>query len=102
MSSLTRYEPRLRSRKDRCNMPLIKSAKKSAFKKNVETEMEAHPNKRKQDLAIAFSVQRQAKKKKMAEGGKLDMKAEGGTVGVKAQKRPMPENEYNDAKDISQ
>lgn len=55
-------------------MPLIKKPSKSAFKKNVETEMDANPGKdnRAQNLAIAYSVQRRAKKKppvKMAEGG---------------------------------
>lgn len=50
-------------------MPLIKSSSKKAFKHNVETEMKSNPNEHKQDLAIAYSVQRQARKKKMARGG---------------------------------
>ena len=52
-------------------MPLIKSGSKKAFEKNVKTEMEANPSKkdRAQNLAIAYNVQRQNKKKKMAEGG---------------------------------
>lgn len=78
-------------------MPLIKSPKKGALESNIKTEMDAHPDKRKQDLAIAFSVQRQArkKKKKMAEGGRVDESA-------KSESRPMPDNVYNDKKDVSQ
>lgn len=54
-------------------MPLIKSASKKAFQKNVETEMKANPGKanRAQNLAIAYSTQRQAKKRKMASGGEI-------------------------------
>lgn len=49
-------------------MPLRQSPSKQAFKKNVETEMKANPSpdKRKQNLAIAYAVQR---KNKMAAGG---------------------------------
>jgi len=67
-------------------VPLMKKASKKAFQHNVSVEMDAHPDKRKQDLAIAYSVQRQAKKKKMAEGGSVesgsrDMNmAEGGNI----------------------
>ncbi len=55
-------------------MPLIKSKSKQAFKKNVETEMKENPGKRAQNLAIAYSVKRQAAKKKkmMADGGSVD------------------------------
>lgn len=43
-------------------MPLVKSASKAAFRKNVKAEVKAgKPTK--QALAIAYSVQRQAKKK---------------------------------------
>lgn len=49
-------------------MPLIQSKSKKALKSNIKTEIDAHPDKKKQDLAIAFSVQRQNKKKK-AKGG---------------------------------
>lgn len=49
-------------------MPLIKSASPVAFKSNVKAEMAARPQK--QALAIAFRVQRDAKKKKMARGGR--------------------------------
>lgn len=44
-------------------MPLIKSKSKEAFKKNVKAEMRAGKPK-KQALAIAYSVQRKAGKKK--------------------------------------
>lgn len=50
-------------------MPLIHSGSKKALKKNIEVEMEAHPDKKKQDLAIAYSVQRHAKK--MSSGGEV-------------------------------
>jgi len=154
-------------------MPLIHKASKKAFQKNVETEMKAHPGKenRAQNLAISYSVQRQAKKKKKASGGTVesgsrDMNmayggsadegpsekanqmgvnkivpnydrehnevkhgqsearygnkrdkhrqtleelrsmpkpklAEGGEISAKTEKRPMPDNRYNDSKNIS-
>jgi len=44
-------------------MPLVKSASKEAFRKNVKTEM-AHGKPQKQALAVAYSVQRAAKPKK--------------------------------------
>jgi len=47
-------------------MPLMKSKSKQAFSKNMATEME-HGKPKPQALAIAYSVQRKAKKK-MAEG----------------------------------
>lgn len=53
-------------------MPLIHGKSKAALQNNIKAEMEAHPGKenRAQDLAIAFSVQRQARKRKMmAQGG---------------------------------
>lgn len=43
-------------------MPLIKSSSKKAFEKNVKAELNAGKS-RKQAVAIAYSVQRQAKKK---------------------------------------
>lgn len=58
-------------------MPLIKSASKNALQKNIESEMDSHPGKKRRDqnLAIAYSVQRQnRKKKKMADGGMVDNK----------------------------
>lgn len=44
-------------------MPLIKSAKKSAFRKNFEAELAAGKPK-KQALAIAYDIQRRARAKK--------------------------------------
>lgn len=44
-------------------MPLIKSTSKKAFNKNVKAEMKAGKPP-KQAVAIAYSVQREAKKKK--------------------------------------
>lgn len=54
-------------------MPLIQSKTKKALKKNIETEIEAHPSagKRKQDIAIAYSIQNK-NKKKMALGGSVE------------------------------
>lgn len=43
-------------------MPLVKKASKKAFKENVKKEYEATGN-QKQAVAIAYSIQRQAKKK---------------------------------------
>lgn len=94
-------------------MPLFKGKSKAAFSKNVETEMhEGKPQD--QALAIAYSIKR--KKKKMAQGGEADSAtevipdkgwgkiirtgmAEGGRVAD--QKRPMPDNRYNDSMEIS-
>ena len=42
-------------------MPLVKSASKEAFRKNVKTEM-AHGKPQKQAVAIAYSTQRAAGK----------------------------------------
>ena len=44
-------------------MPLVKSASKKAFEKNVRAEIRAGKPKR-QATAIAYSVQREAKKSK--------------------------------------
>lgn len=43
-------------------MPLVKSASQKAFQKNVKAELNAGKSK-KQAVAIAYSVQRQARKK---------------------------------------
>ena len=43
-------------------MPLVKSASKSAFRKNVKAEIESGKPQQ-QAVAIAYSVQRQAAKK---------------------------------------
>jgi hypothetical protein len=77
-------------------MPLFQSSSKKALKKNIETEMDANPSpeKHKQNLAIAFSVQRKNKgKKKMAKGGE---------VSAGDEKRPMPDDTHNDSQDVSQ
>jgi len=42
-------------------MPLKKSSSKKAFKENVKAEMSSKPQR--QAVAIAYSVQREAKKK---------------------------------------
>jgi hypothetical protein len=49
-------------------MPLIHRKTPSAFKKNIEIEME-HGKPQKQALAIAYSVKRDAEHHKMAQGG---------------------------------
>ena len=49
-------------------MPLIKSASKQAFKKNVATEAKTKPVK--QAVAIAYSVQRKAASKSAAKPAK--------------------------------
>ena len=41
-------------------MPLVKSASKEAFRKNVKAEMQTKPQK--QALAVAYSVKREAQK----------------------------------------
>lgn len=78
-------------------MPLIHSKSKKAFKENVETEMKAHPDKRAQDLAIAYSVKRKAGKKKMAEGGPVSAKTEArpGTQTADASKAEEARNTGN-------
>ena len=43
-------------------VPLVKSTSKAAFRKNVETEAKSKPVK--QAVAIAYSVKREAAKKK--------------------------------------
>jgi hypothetical protein len=88
-------------------MPLIKSSSKKAFKKNVETEMKSNPDPkdRAQNLAIAYSVKRKAKKKAAGgsvQSGSRDMNmAEGGEVNAKNERRPMPDNRYDDSKMVS-
>ena len=50
-------------------MPLVKSASKEAFRKNVKTEMAAGKPQR-QAVAIAYSAQRQAAAKSAPKGKK--------------------------------
>ena len=45
-------------------MPLIKSTKKEAFKKNIATEVKAGGKPVKQAVAIAYSEKREAEKAK--------------------------------------
>lgn len=52
-------------------MPLIKSGSKKAIGKNIEMEM-ASGKPHKQSIAIALSVQRKNKRKKMASGGEVN------------------------------
>lgn len=56
-------------------MPLIHRKSEKAFKQNVRTEMHEHPGRRAQNLAIAYSIKRRARK---AHGG--EMMAEGGNI----------------------
>ncbi len=44
-------------------MPLVKSASKGAFRKNIKTEI-AHGKPQKQAVAIAYNVKRKAQGKK--------------------------------------
>lgn len=71
-------------------MPLTKSPSKKAFKHNIEAEMSAGKP-MDQSLAIAYDVKRRNKRKKMAEGGKVDESA-------KTEHRPMPEERDQDSK----
>lgn len=52
-------------------MPLIHSKKPSALKKNIATEVKAGKPV-KQAVAIGYSVQHEAKRKRMDEGGDVD------------------------------
>jgi hypothetical protein len=75
----------------------MQSSSKKAFKKNVETEMDANPgkDKRSQNLAIAYSVQRKNKKtKKMAYGGKAENDNNPGTPAAKPDNRRLNKDDY--------
>lgn len=54
-------------------MPLLPGKSKAAFQQNVKTEMKANPDKRSQNLAIAYAMQKRAKK--MASGGMPEARA---------------------------
>lgn len=87
-------------------MPLFSGKSKKTFDKNLHTELAAGKP-QPQALAIAYSVKRKAPKKKASggtvESGSRDMNmAEGGSVSASNEKRPMPDNRYNDAKMASQ
>lgn len=73
-------------------MPLIGGKSKKAFSKNVETEENAGKPP-KQSLAIAYSVQRKAKKK-MAYGGKAEDDANPGTPAKKPDNSRPPMADY--------
>lgn len=84
-------------------MPLIHSRSKKAFSENVRREMHAGKP-QKQALAISYSVQRKAKKKAAGgsvESGSRDMNmAEGGSISASNERRPMPDNAYDDSHEI--
>lgn len=85
-------------------MPLMNGKSKKAFSKNVATEME-HGKPQGQALAIAYSVKRNAKKKAAGgsvQSGSKDMNmAEGGEISANNERRPMPDNRYNDSHEVS-
>lgn len=62
-------------------MPLIKSGSDAAFKSNLKAEL-ASGRPKDQALAIAYRVQRDARTKKMAKGGRVKGYAPGGKVNV--------------------
>ena len=59
-------------------MPLMHKESQKAFKHNVKEEMEAHPSKRAQNLAIAYAIKRKAEKEHEAHGGEMHMCSGGG------------------------
>lgn len=75
-------------------MPLIKSSSKKAVGENLEREMDSGKP-RKQALAIALDTQRRMRRKKMAKGGSVNDES------AKYERRPMPENTYNDSHSVS-
>lgn len=68
-------------------MPLMPGRSKKAMSQNIETEMKAGKP-QKQSMAIAYSVARKHKPKRMAQGG---------AVSAAIEKRPMPDQHSNDA-----
>lgn len=75
-------------------MPLIKSASKAAFSKNVAKEMDSGKP-QDQSLAIAYDIKnRNKKRKKMAEGGMANESAA-------SERRPMPDERDKDSKMVS-
>lgn len=71
-------------------MPLIKSKSKKAISENIKEEMDSGKP-QKQSIAIALSMQKRAKKKKMAKGGLIEAPSE---------KQPAIEDLYNDFEQI--
>lgn len=79
-------------------MPLLKKKSRKAFEHNVKAEMDAG-RPQNQALAISYSVKRKAKKASggTVESGSKDMNyAEGGNVSASNERRPMPNNTYDD------
>lgn len=74
-------------------MPLIQSKSKKAISKNIETEMKAGKP-QDQSIAIAYNVQRKAKKKKMAYGGMAEADGNPGTPAKKPDNRRLNEEDY--------
>lgn len=80
-------------------MPLIKSTSKSALQKNIKTEMDANPgkSKMKRNLAIAYSTQRRAgKRKKMSAGGDTDSGMLANNMLDRHLEGEMPQGELSD------
>jgi hypothetical protein len=71
-------------------MPLFQSKSKKAFKHNVKTEISAG---KPQDQALAISYSIKKKPKKMAAGGNVES--------AKEEKRPMPDETFNDAASVA-
>lgn len=67
-------------------MPLIKSSSKKAFDHNIKAEMHAGKP-QKQALAIAYDMKRKNRKKM----------AKGGSISASNEKRPMPNDLYDDS-----
>jgi hypothetical protein len=61
-------------------MPLIHGRSKKSFDDNLKSEMREGKS-QPQSLAIAYSIQRQARKKKMAEGGMVKKNTLGDAIG---------------------
>lgn len=74
-------------------MPLIQGKSKKSFEKNVKAEMDAGKP-QKQSLAIAFSVQRKNKPKKMAYGGMARDTQEPAVPMKKADDMRLPKEDY--------
>lgn len=93
-------------------MPLIQSSKKKALQENIKTEIKANPSesKRKQDLAIAYSVQRRNKKAKgglvRADAGRATaghlMMAEGGEVRAGSERPTADSGQVHECSEMCQ
>ncbi len=77
-------------------MPLSQGKSKKAFEHNIKAEMNSGKP-QDQALAIAYSVKRKAKRKKMAEGG-IAYKNDS----AKTEAHPMPSERDNDSRMVSQ